>query len=340
MSRRPQSGAAPKESFIARMCDEAATKVPPQYAGYVRSVKPVVVGVADFIDAAWPYVMRLYDLCVQLWIMLEPYNPQQFFPVIAGLAMVFFGGSYLTIIAAAEAVRLSVWERLSTSVRVLHKNYLLAKEANAKDNSVDADGNGVADVDEISNKELFTRKVYLVAKSIDPQQTSDAVSALWAGFLTIIATIKIKFAQYITLGCAMGDMVRQTLGPKIEPLVNDALPVELKKWAPTIVRQIFATLGVFLALFLQQIVGGFHASCRGAQLATGNLIVLAKKYGYLAPDFDEGSQSAAAAAMVLAAFGFIWQLRNGFAVPFPLNILFLPATLVEGFLSLSVTIGL
>jgi hypothetical protein len=329
-----------KENFVASMCDEAEKSLPDKYKPYMRNLKPAIVGTANFFDAAYPYLVQAYQFLLVFWARIEPYNPQQFLPVIAGLMMCFFGGSYLVLIAAAEAIRLSVWERLSTAVRVLYKNYCIAWEANKKDNDRDDDNDGVADVDQISSQQLFTRKMYLVAKSVDPEQTTEAVGALWAGFLSVLATIRIKFAQYITLGCAMGDMARDSFGPKLQPLVYEALPPELKKWAPSIVRQVFATLGVIIAFFLQQVVGGFHSAVRGSQLATQNAIILAKKYGFLADDFDEKSQKASAAAMVLAFVGFFWQLRSGFAVPFPLNIIFFPATLLEWFLSISLTIGL
>jgi hypothetical protein len=329
-----------RQPFVARMLDDAAERAPPQYAGYIRAVKPAVVGAANFCDAAFPYVVMAYHFLCNVWKQLEPYNPEQFFPLIAGLAMCFFGGSYLTLIAAVEAVRLSVWDRLYAALQVLYKNYKLAQEANKKDNQRDDDNDGIADVDQVSNSELFTRKVYVLAQAINPEQTSDAVSAVWGGFLSVLATIRIKFAQFITLGVAMGDMARDAVGPKLLPFIHDALPPELKKWDQTIVRQIFATLGVMLAMFLQTVVGGFHAAVRGSQIATGSAFRLAKAHNLIDKDFDTQGQQASAVGLVLAAAGFLWQLRNGFAVPFPLNVLFLPATILEAFLSLSLTVGL
>lgn len=326
--------------MLQRLLNDAETRVPPQYAGYVRTVKPAIIATGNAIDASWPYAVLAYNKGCEGWKMLEPYNPEQFFPIIAGLAMCFFGGSYLTLIAAIEAIRLSVWDRLSKSIRVLWKNYCIAQEANKKDDERDDDGDGIADVDQISNSELFTRKVYVFAKAIDPEQSSEALTAVWAGFLSVLATIRIKFAQFITLGCAMGDMAHANLGPKLLPLVTEALPTELKKWAPTLVRQLFSTLGVMAAMFLQTFVGGFHAAVRGAQIVISSGFDLAKKRGMIGADFDTDGQKAAAASVVLAAIGFLWQLRNGFAVPFPLNVLLLPATIVEWLLSVSLSIGL
>ena len=41
--------------------------------------------------------------------------------------------------------------------------------------------------------------------------------------------------------------------------------------------------------------------------------------------------------MCLSCAGFAFQLFNGFALPFPLNIVFLPLTIVEFFLKLQIS---
>jgi len=331
---------AGEQSMVATMMDEAASRVPPQYAGMVRKLKPAVVGAAGIVDKAWPYVLQAYEFIVHLWIAAQPYNPQQFFPIFFGLPLCFFGGSYLTLIAAAEALRLTAWDRIQQSLQVLYNNYCVAREASKKDDAADVDGDGVVDVKQIDKKELLTRKLYIVAKSVNPDQTSDAIGAIWTGFLSVLATIRIKFAQFITLGCSIADMARHSLGPKLEPLINDALPNDLKKWAPQATRAIFNVAGVFLAFFLQRIIGGFHSAIRGGHLAVTNAITLAKKKGYIDPSFDEKSQKASLIGLGLAMMGFFWQLSNGFSVPFPLNLLLLPCSLLEWFLQVSLTIGL
>ena len=39
----------------------------------------------------------------------------------------------------------------------------------------------------------------------------------------------------------------------------------------------------------------------------------------------------------LAAVGFLFQIFNGFSLPFPLNLIFLPLTIVEWFLRIQIT---
>ena len=41
----------------------------------------------------------------------------------------------------------------------------------------------------------------------------------------------------------------------------------------------------------------------------------------------------------LAAFGFAFQILNGFNLPFPLNLIFLPLTIIEWFLRIQISMG-
>ena len=44
-----------------------------------------------------------------------------------------------------------------------------------------------------------------------------------------------------------------------------------------------------------------------------------------------------AVGYALAAFGFSFQIFNGFSLPFPLNLVFLPLTIIEWFLRLQIS---
>lgn len=340
MSKQNQNQTQKKEeSFVGVAMDEAANRVPAKYAPYVRQAKPAVVAVADAIDAAWPHVVRAYEMVLHLWELMQPYNPQQFFPLLFGLALCFFGGSYLTLVAAAEALRLSVWDKLVASFAILKNNYTKALAESKKDDDIDADNDGVADVKQITKKELLSRKVYVILRSIDPKETTEALTIIWAGFLTVLATVRIKFAQCFTLGAAIGDMGRTALAPHIQPKIHEILPPELNKWSAELTHYIFTFSGVIIAFFMQRIIGGFHSAIRGGKLIVDNAVVLGKKFGHLDANFDDKSQNVHIMSISIAMFGFFWQLKNGFGVPFPINIVLLPFTILEYVLEVCLAIG-
>ena len=48
-----------------------------------------------------------------------------------------------------------------------------------QDNQKDADGNGVADVNELDPQQLATRKTLLFLKSVDPQRMTAALAGIY-----------------------------------------------------------------------------------------------------------------------------------------------------------------
>lgn len=317
-----------EESSVGAMMDAAAERLP-QYKSYIVMAKPHVITVVNFMDACYPYLVKAWEFCLLMWKKLEPYNPQQFFPFIFGLILCFFGGSYLTLVAAAEAVRMTTWDSMVKSAKIIHTNYQQAKVASAKDDEVDADGDGIADVKQISKQDLVSRKVYLVMKSVNPDQASEALALIWGSMLSIIATLRVQFAQAVTLGVSIGGMLHQNFAQTIEPKMDALLPAELKKWSPTIVRYAFRSVGVTFAWFMQRIISGFHSAVRGGNMCVLNGIRLLKVFKYLGEDFPEEGPKVSAMSWAIAMLGFYWQLSNGFSLPFPLNILFFPVTIVE-----------
>jgi hypothetical protein len=82
----------------------------------------------------------------------------------------------------------------------LHANYCLALVAHNKDNKIDADHDGIADVDQISKQELVQRKLLVFAKAIDPEICSSAFSGLWTAWLSVLTTLKFRYAKTVALG--------------------------------------------------------------------------------------------------------------------------------------------
>lgn len=62
---------------------------------------------------------------------------------------------------------------------MLSNEVMVIIEENKKDNATDADGDGVSDVDEISNREFIQRKTTLVLRKMDPEKVNDALSSLY-----------------------------------------------------------------------------------------------------------------------------------------------------------------
>jgi len=60
-------------------------------------------------------------------------------------------------------------------------------------------------VDQIDPSKLLVRKVNLVMISVEPEPLMDALSSLYAGFIAVVATLRLQFAKAVTLGASIGD---------------------------------------------------------------------------------------------------------------------------------------
>ena len=133
-------------------------------------------------------------------------------------------------------------------------------------------------------------------------------------------------------------------------------------------RYLIKAIAVSIAWTLQRVMSAFHSAVRGGQLAGKGVVSylykrlaasLARRascfdarrgiassreapsrrasrphvirYGYISVDHDE-TYADEVAGYSLAFLGLAFQIKCGFAIPFPFNLLFLPFTVVETFI--------
>jgi hypothetical protein len=155
---------------------------------------------------------------------------------------------------------------------------------------------------------------------------------LFAGFFAVLATLKIQFAKAITLGNAIADVLDKYVTKLLEPALRAALPEEYKKWAHPIVTYTLRTVAISIAWFVQRVISAFHSAIRGGLMCSRNVLAYLGKKGYIPPIDDKDTYIDEIAGCILAFLGFYFQLRYGFSVPFPLNVLLFPFTICEWFL--------
>lgn len=141
------------------------------------------------------YPVYLLNRLMELKVKLEPYKLEVLIPTLVGLIMCFFGGTFVTIIAAVEAYRLVGWKTTENCCRLLWEDYKKLEAANSADDSKDDDNDGIPDVLQISNEELLKRKLLLFLRTVDPKRITDAIGGINAGFLAVAATLKMQFAK-------------------------------------------------------------------------------------------------------------------------------------------------
>lgn len=315
------------ESLLHTIDDVAPVQIKP----YVHAVIPWTIWCITMMEKSIPYLYKAYCYLRILMRRLEPYKLDLLLPGFLGLVMCFFGGSYMTVIAACEAYRIIGLEAQLKFVRDLRIDFTEFTKANAEDDQRDDDHDGIMDVKQLSKTQLAERKALLFLKTVDPNRISEAFFGLSSGLFAVIATLKMQFCKAITLAVAIGDVMMGPCNKFLTPALEMAIPSDYKKWAHSVVVCSIKGIALSVAWFVYRIISAFHSAIRGGHMFTTNIFEYLHKFGWsIKPNSIRWVDEAL--AYVVAACGLYFQLSMGFTVPFPLNIILFPFTLAEWFL--------
>jgi hypothetical protein len=130
-----------------------------------------------------PVFLMLRGKCEEAWKLAEPYHPEDFFPALLGLAMVFFGGDFPVLIAAVTAFReTGVKDSMVSAFGDIMKEFNEVLEKSKKDDLKDDNNDGIPDVEQIPAAEVAKRKLILAAKTVNPDKLAKAVTSVSAGY--------------------------------------------------------------------------------------------------------------------------------------------------------------
>mmetsp|Transcript_27805 Transcript_27805/g.71581 ORF Transcript_27805/g.71581 Transcript_27805/m.71581 type:complete len:330 (+) Transcript_27805:79-1068(+) len=306
----------------------------------LKQMQPFLQKAANAYNVVEPYLEKGWTLAVKGWEKLQPYHPEEFIPIIIGLVMIFYGGTFMTLIACIEAYRVFGWKDTEASVKLLVSNFKRAREANEKDNSHDADKDGIPDTKQMSTTDLATRKLKLLLKSTDPQQLDMAVCGIVNGFMAVVASLRLKFAKAIALGSSIADIIDTTFEKTLAPALHHLVPAEYHKWTPLVRRYVARSIGVSVAWWLYRLIAALHSALRGADLVVKGGLGYAVRHGYVpAHSLKDRDAIFKMAGGAIAVAGIYLQATGGFSPRFPFNVPLLPANLAEWFLQFFVGVA-
>lgn len=315
-------------------------KVPPA----IEPLRPKVIMAIQIFSTAFGWVAWIVRWIVRIWNML-PFNITQ---MIFGAALCYFGGTFTTSIAAAEAFRTMGGAKAKADIDAVIVQLKPAWEANAKDDEVDDDGDGISDVDQLTPPQLMQRKAFILVTTVkEPQKIQEAIGSVYAAFLAVIATLKLEFAETTAMAMGVADMCKKPLLKFLVPVLEKALPPATHQWITPAIDSTMRILAVSIAWYLQQIVSAFYSALRGGKLfASGLFNIIAEKAkkgiilcpGVVGADFDpDDSIMDELIGWILAFQGFMFQINTGFTLPFPFNLIFFPLSVIEWYLRFQIS---
>lgn len=317
-----------------KLLSAAAEKSPEKVRPYAVKAAPAAAMVFSAVITAWPYVVQYTKLAREYIDKL----PEFVGMAIMGLLLCFFGGMFPLCIAAVEAWSLCGGEEAIAHVVALLGEAEKVKKENAADDLKDEDGDGIADVKQITGKQLLKRKGHVALKACDPQTVSTAMSGLYMGWIGVLATLKIQFAKTITLGASIGDMLYKPASRYVDPPLKKALPEEYEKWVTVAIKYSCRVVAFSIAWWIQRVISGFHSALRGGLIFSRNILCFLSKHGIMLKDFDEKTSNLdEAVGYAVAGLGFLFQWKCGFSVPMLCSLFLWPLQLLEGYIAWQVS---
>jgi len=146
--------------------------------------------------------------------------------------------------------------------------------------------------------------------------------------MSVIAVLRVEFAKTVTLAISIGNTMQNMAEAIVLPLLTQAVPSQYHHWIPTLINYVCKSIAIAIAWYIQKVISAFHSGFKGGLMCSRNLLVYCNKKGYLNIKHEDTNLDEIA-GWALATLGVYFQIRFGFTLPFPFNIILLPFTILE-----------
>jgi len=323
----------PKEmSRIQKLIQASESSAPPALVPYIKKLEPVLAA----LGYAATKIIPIYMVVADKLEMFFKICPPDLLTAILGVIVCFFGGLFPTVIAAAEAWNVAGGAQATESLQIAYSQFKKVQVASAADDKEDKDGDGVADVDQIDAQELLKRKMHLALTTIQPTVFQNALSGVYTGWIGVMASLKLQFAKTIALGAAIGKMIQRPAEMFLTPVLSRVMPKDYHPWIEVIIGTLCKSIAVSIAWTIQRIISAFHSAIRGGLMFSRGIMRYLNAKKYISFDEDD-SYLDEAVGWVAAGFGFMFQLKLRFTVPWIISILLWPFTLAEWYITWTIS---
>lgn len=327
-----------KPSVVAEFVEEHAEKL--------GALKPIVQAFVDGLEYSLPYMEKYYSIGLQLYEdKLQRYYSRTLAELFLGFVLLFFGGNFALTIACYTAIKLSGWDSLKDSVTDLWTSYVECRAAIEKDDDLkkecDLDGDGTLKTSEVAlaaydNPEIRNKIAMTLLRSLDPNKMMNAFKGIWMVLLSVMATLHSQFAQQITIGANIGNVVKDMLQVWVAPKLTIVLRTydsKLEKWSDFILICFSRLVCIIVSIFLTKIVAAFHSALKGGEILSQHALNWMEN-NQMMHGTEQDKQNVRIFIMyVLAAYGFYTQFMNGFRLSWWLQPFLFPFVFLESCLS-------
>jgi len=187
----------------------------------------------------------------------------------------------------------------------------------------------------------MARKFKLVLRKMNPEKVDSAISSIYGVWLSVAAVLSIEFARTISLALTIVDSFEKPINKYVVPLICKLTPSEYQRWVPIVIHWIIKSIAMSFAFYIQSIVSATASALSGGLLMSQSIYHFCLErnftlFGLLKPSHTE-TYIDEIFSYVFAGLGFYTQIKAGFDVRFPLNLLLWPFELLEYWIRWTIT---
>lgn len=127
----------------------------------------------------------------------------------------------------------------------------------------------------------------------------------------------------------------------LAPIIELAIPKEYSKWVPIVISWVMKAIAMSIVWYIQSIISATVSALQGGlimaratlQFCVAHKITLGGRF----PQRHEDTNIDEYLSYLFAAMGFYTQFRDGFGLPFPLNLILWPFELAEYYIRWTIT---
>mmetsp|Transcript_38532 Transcript_38532/g.80073 ORF Transcript_38532/g.80073 Transcript_38532/m.80073 type:complete len:302 (-) Transcript_38532:308-1213(-) len=282
--------------------------------GLTKALRGLAKPAFDAFVYLLPRVIGFVQTAYSYWMKL----PQNAILFIYGFVFCFFGGTFPTLFAAIQAAEYGGRKTVMESIKMLSDEALTIIEESKKDDEEDKDGDGKADVKELSKQAYIQRKTLLVLRKMNPEKIDKAIASMYKVWMSVVAVLSLEFARTISMALAIADFLHKPCDRFITPLLQRLIPDEYDKWVPVTLSWITKAIAMSIAWYIQTVQSAFASAMKGG-LMMGRAVYEAMRIrgitlGGLIPDDHEKSMVDEGLMYGFAGLGFYTQFKMGFQV--------------------------
>lgn len=304
---------------LARQYMTSLSDSVPALRPYITTAIPYAVATVTCVEGLLPLGFTVYDWFIETQTLLSPLRLDLLLPALAGIVLCLFGGEFSTMATASEAYRMLGWD--------LHVNF-----ANEHFRPVTINN----DEDEKSHMSQRRRDmIYQFFKTVEPQKALAFLTSVLAALLSTLAALRIGFVKSLILGVSIGHAMEAPILLVSVSALESNFPLDYQRWAQPLVSIAIKSVCFTMAWSMQRIVVALYSSIRGGTMFSRNLLAYLDRIGFVHIRADD-TKLPEVMGVICSVLGLWFQISalGRTSLPFPLNVLLLPALLGEWLLEI------